>query len=96
MSRAVLRSSRPVTLSRRLTGVPAARLAASWRMRRSPPEQGRPPLLRAVTAASQSMTAIGVVPSLMLVAKVMNLLVKSLRCRNVPLPVSRATPASRG
>jgi hypothetical protein len=26
--------------SRRLTGVPAARLADSWRMRRSPPEQG--------------------------------------------------------
>jgi hypothetical protein len=36
----VLELSRPVTVSRRLTGVPAARLADSWRMRRSPPEQG--------------------------------------------------------
>jgi len=37
ISRAVLSWSRPVTVSRRLTGVPAARLADSWRMRRSPP-----------------------------------------------------------
>jgi hypothetical protein len=36
-SRAVLWSSRPVTVSRRLTGVPAARLADRSRMRRSPP-----------------------------------------------------------
>jgi len=36
----VLRLSSPVTVSRRSTGVPAARLAASWRMRRSPPKQG--------------------------------------------------------
>jgi uncharacterized protein len=34
-SRSVLWSSRPVTVSRRSTGMPAARLAASWRMRRS-------------------------------------------------------------
>jgi integrase len=37
-------------------GVPAA----SGRMRRSPPQQGRLPLFRAVMAASQSMAAIGV------------------------------------
>jgi hypothetical protein len=36
-SRAVLRSSSPVVVSRRLTGMPAARLADNWRMRRSPP-----------------------------------------------------------
>jgi hypothetical protein len=36
-SRAVLSLSSPVMVSRRLTGVPAARLADSWRMRRSPP-----------------------------------------------------------
>jgi hypothetical protein len=33
----VLWSSSPVMASRRSTGTPAARLAASWRMRRSPP-----------------------------------------------------------
>ena len=80
-------------VSRRLTGVPAARLAASWRMRRSPQEQGRPPLLRAVTAASQSMVAIGVPP---LMPQVMNRGVKSSRCRNVPLLMSSSVPASRG
>ena len=37
ISRAVLSWSRPVKVSRRQTGVPAARLADSWRMRRSPP-----------------------------------------------------------
>jgi hypothetical protein len=43
------------------------------------------------------MAAIGVVPSLMLVpVAVMSRLVKSSRRRNVPLLVSRATPASRG
>jgi hypothetical protein len=47
-------------------------------------------------AASQSMMAIGVVPSLMLVPIVMNLLVKSSRRRNVPLMMSREVPASRG
>jgi hypothetical protein len=46
-------------------GVPVARLAAMRRMRRSPTETGRPPLPRAVMAASQSTHAIGV-PSLML------------------------------
>jgi len=62
-------------------------------MRRSPPEQGSPPLFRVVMAASQSMAAIGV-PSL--VPQVMNRVVKSPRCRKVPLLVSRATPASSG
>ena len=62
-------------------------------MRRSPPEQGRSPLFRAVMAASQSMAAFGVPP---LVSQVMNLLVKSPRCRNVPLPTSSSVPASSG
>ena len=57
---------------------------------------GSSPACRAVMAASQSMAAIGVVPSVMLVPVSMNRLVKSSRCRNVPLPVSRATPASSG
>jgi hypothetical protein len=77
-------------------GVPAARLAASWRIRRSPPEVGSSPACRAVMAASQSMEAIGVVPSLMLVPCWMNRLVKSPRCRNVPWLMSSATPASAG
>jgi hypothetical protein len=62
-------------------GMPPARLAASWRMRRSPPEQGRPPPTRAAAAASQSMAAVGAAPSVMLVPYSMNLLVKSSRCR---------------
>jgi len=42
------------------------------------------------------MEAIGVVPSLMLVPVVMNRLVKSGRCRNVPWLMSSSVPASRG
>jgi hypothetical protein len=80
-------SSRPVTVSRRLTGVPTD----SWRMHRSPPDQGRPPLARAVMATSQSMAAIGVVPSLMLVPWPVNRVVRSSRRRNVP-PVELAAP----
>jgi hypothetical protein len=38
--RAALALSSPVIASRRSAGMPAARLAESWRMRRSPPEQG--------------------------------------------------------
>jgi hypothetical protein len=57
-------------------------------------EQGRSPLFRAVMAASQSMSAIRVMPSLMLVPVWMNLLVKSSRWRNVPLTMRSATPAS--
>jgi hypothetical protein len=52
--------SMPVTVSRRLTGMPTARLADRSRMRRSPPEHGRLPLARAVVAAFQSMAATGV------------------------------------
>jgi hypothetical protein len=55
---------------------------------------GRPPLFRAVMAASQSMAAIAMPSSL--VPCWMNLLVKSSRCWKVPLLVRRATPASRG
>ena len=62
--------------------MPAARLAESWRMRPSPPEHGRPPVLSAVIAASHAMAANGV-PSLMPWS--MNFPVKSSRCRNVPL-----------
>ncbi len=46
-----------------------------------PAEQGRPPLARAVTAASQSIAAIAVP---LLVPWPMNRLVKSPRFRNVP------------
>lgn len=95
-SRAVLSWSRPVTVSRRLTGVPAARLADRSKMRRSPPEQGSSPERRAVMAASQPMSAIGAVPSVMLVPVVMKRLVKSSRCRNVPLAMSSSVPASSG
>jgi len=42
------------------------------------------------------MAAIGVAPSLMLVADVMKRLVKSSWRRNVPLAMSRAVPASSG
>jgi hypothetical protein len=44
MSRAALSLSSPVMESRRSTGMPAERLAESWRIRRSPPEQGSLPL----------------------------------------------------
>ena len=56
--------------SRRLTGSPAARLAAMRRMCCSLPETVRLPRSRAVSAASQSMSASGV-PSLMLGSVVM-------------------------
>jgi hypothetical protein len=46
-SRAALAWSRPVTVSWRLTGIPSAMLADSWRMRRSPLEQGSSPAGRA-------------------------------------------------
>jgi hypothetical protein len=49
------------------------------------------PLLRAAVAVSQSMAAMGL-PSL--VPCSMNRVVKSSRCRKVPLLISRATPAS--
>jgi hypothetical protein len=42
ISLAMLFSSRLVMVSRRLTGVPAARLVDRSRMRRSPPEQQNP------------------------------------------------------
>jgi len=86
----------PVTVSRRLTGMPTAKLADSWRMRRSPPEQGSSSALRAVMAASQSMAAIGVVPSVMLVPSSMSRVLKSSRRRNVPLLMSSSVPASSG
>jgi hypothetical protein len=46
-----------------------------------------------VIAESRSMAAIGVP---LLVSQVMNLVVKSSRCRNVPLLMSGSVPASRG
>jgi hypothetical protein len=46
-------------------------------MRRSPPLESSSPALRAVMAASQSVAASSVTPSLMLVPVVMNRLVKS-------------------
>ena len=76
--------------------MPAARLADRSRMRRSPPEQDSSPACSAVMAAFQSMAAIGVVPSLMLVPCSMNRLVKSWRCRNVPLLMNSSVAASSG
>src|SRR5690348_8760479 len=61
------RLSRPGMAWRRETRVPSAMLAASWRMRCSPLQTGICPSWRAVSAASQSIQAIRVVPSLMLV-----------------------------
>jgi len=75
--------------SRRLTGMPSAMLAASRRVRCSPPEQGISPASRAVMAAAQSIAAIPVA-----VSRVMNRLVKSSRPRKVRFAMSRLTPAS--
>jgi hypothetical protein len=52
--------------------------------------------VQAVMAASQSMVASRVAPSLMLGPAVMNLLVKSVRCSQLPQSMSRPVPASRG
>src|SRR5580658_6007427 len=95
-SLATLLSSRPVMVSRRLTGMPAARLADSSRTRRSPPEQGSSPARWAVMAASQSMAAMGMSP---LVPQVMNCAVKSSRFLNGGNPViqpRRGRPAAVG
>jgi len=54
----MLRSSRPVRVSRRSTGMPSARLAVILSIRCSPPEQGRAEPRAAITAG-QSMTAPG-------------------------------------
>ena len=54
----MLRWSSPVTASRRLTGVPSARLAASRKIRCSPPEQGRSRASSAVMMSCQSMVAM--------------------------------------
>src|SRR5262249_28334710 len=94
VTRRRLRWSRPGMTSRRLTGWPAARLAAIWMMRCSPLEAGRRPLSRAVMTASQSIYAIGV-PSLMLGAVSM-WRVKSSRCRNTPWLMISPLPASSG
>jgi hypothetical protein len=74
----MLRSSRPVTVSRRSTGVPSARLAVIFSIRCSPPEQRRL-VSSAVITAGQSMTATGC-PPLIPGWTVMNRLVKSGRC----------------
>ncbi|HYZ56918.1 MAG TPA: hypothetical protein VE733_25940 [Streptosporangiaceae bacterium] len=85
-----------MTASLRLTGMPSARLAASRRIRCSPLEQGSSPASSAAMAAGQSMAAIVVVPSVMLVPWLMKRPVKSSRSRNVPFAMSRPTPASAG
>jgi hypothetical protein len=56
-----LRWSMPVRVSQRLTGVPAAVLAASRSMCRSPLLLGSLPSSRAAIAAGQSMLAMRVV-----------------------------------
>jgi hypothetical protein len=79
----------------RLTGVPLARLPARRSKRRSPLLDGSWPALTSTIAASQSVLAIRVAPSLMLVPVVMNRLVKSSRCSQLPQSISRPVPASR-
>src|SRR5450755_1063557 len=70
-------------------------LAARRSMRRSPLLEGSWPALSEAIAASQSVLAIRVVPSLMLVPVVMKRL-KSSRCSQLPLSISRLVPASWG
>jgi len=65
-------------------------------MRRSPLLEGSSPALSAAIAASQPVLAIRVAPSLMLVPVVMNRLVKSSRCSQLPQSISSLVPASRG
>jgi hypothetical protein len=89
-----LRRSIPVRASLRLTGVPAAMLAASLSTCRSPLLQGSRPWSRAVTAACQSIAAIRMAPWPASSAVVMNWLVKSSRCSQLPQLLSRLTAAS--
>jgi hypothetical protein len=70
-------------------------LAARVRMRCSPLQTGICPSCRAVSAAPQSIQAIKVVPSLMLVP-VCTKLAKSSRCRRPPWRMSSSVPASSG
>ena len=65
-SRSIFRWSRPVVASRRSTAIPLARLAARRRIRLSPPEQGSSPVSSALIAAAQSISAMPVMPSVML------------------------------
>ena len=71
-------------------------LAARRRSRRSPLLQGSSPASSAVMAAAQSMLAIMVPASLMLVPAVMNRLVKSSRCSQHPQSMMSSVPASSG
>jgi len=84
MARVALRSSMPVRASLRLTGVPAAMLAARRRTRRSPLLQGSSPASSAAIAASQSMLA-SMVPWSLPSTAVMNRLVKSSRRSQQPV-----------
>ena len=59
-------------------------------------EQGRLPVSRAVIAADQSMLAIVVMPSVMLVPISMKRPVKSLRARNDPWLMRSSALASAG
>jgi hypothetical protein len=95
IARVALRSSMPVNASLRLTGVPAAMLAARRRARRSPPLQGSSPASSAVTAASQSMLASMVPVSLLSGPTVTNRVVKSSRCSQQPHPMMNSAAASR-
>ena len=89
-------SSRPVRASRRLTGSPAARLAARRKILRSPPEQGRVPASRAVAAAVQSIAACAASPPGRSCSPVVMCLVKSSRSRKVPWPMCSSMAASSG
>ena len=79
-----------------LTGMAAARLAAMRSIRPSPPEQGRCPASRAVMAAIQSMLAIGVDASVMLMPVCMKSSLKSPRCSQVAWLMISSQAASSG
>ena len=89
-------SSRPVRASRRLTGSPAARLAARRNILRSPPEQGRLPASRAVAAAVQSIAACTALPPWGPYSPIVMCLVKSSRWRNAPWPMISSRRLRRG
>ena len=73
--------------------MPAAMLAASRKIRFSPPLQGRSPVSRPVMAACQSMWARSVTP-LVIEVTVLTKRAKSARCSH-PAPMTSSLAASR-
>jgi hypothetical protein len=82
-----------LSVSLRLTGIPAAMLAASRRIRFSPLPQGRSPASRLAMADCQSMWASSVVPPVT-GAAVVTKRAKSSRCSQ-PAPMTRSQAVSR-